>query len=421
MDSKAEDDLDQLRGPFQLRTSSVSIGAQFPEAEVRAALPAGYEPVPEVTGGFYLYDARSGWAIAPFSSAFCWIDVKGHDSTAGETARCFIGAWYSGRAGTHISSYNVRVAVGESRQETLSDGSILAVGGPIGRPAFRIAVRPLGHPVSEAGARNYVAEHPRGHRVMATIAYDSFARPSEPLSAEILEMPEPPLRLVRPTRLLWGRYAPDNVMTIGPSQRVDGDGLGERIDEQLRLLSGLGRAALVVRAAGEFVACNELATTLLGHGLRRRGGRVAAEQPVDDAALLHLIAAAAVARIDWPSLDPVAVRRSDGRMPLLVQAVPFGAGIEAVPAELVTLLVTDPNRGGERQPVRGLALLGLSPAEARIASLVGAGLPPKEVARRLGNTEGTVRFTINQIYRKVGVSKQTELAQIVARLEGMEA
>lgn len=97
MDSKAEDDLDQLRGPFQLRTSSVSIGAQFPEAEVRAALPAGYEPVPEVTGGFYLYDARSGWAIAPFSSAFCWIDVKGHDSTAGETARCFIGAWYSGR------------------------------------------------------------------------------------------------------------------------------------------------------------------------------------------------------------------------------------------------------------------------------------------------------------------------------------
>lgn len=256
---------------------------------------------------------------------------------------------------------------------------------------------------------------------MATIAYDSFARPSEPLSAEILEMPEPPLRLVRPTRLLWGRYAPDNVMTIGPSQRVDGDGLGERIDEQLRLLSGLGRAALVVRAAGEFVACNELATTLLGHGLRRRGGRVAAEQPVDDAALLRLIAAAAVARIDWPSLDPVAVRRSDGRMPLLVQAVPFGAGIEAVPAELVTLLVTDPNRGGERQPVRGLALLGLSPAEARIASLVGAGLPPKEVARRLGNTEGTVRFTINQIYRKVGVSKQTELAQIVARLEGMEA
>ncbi|MBK8084165.1 MAG: helix-turn-helix transcriptional regulator [Devosia sp.] len=101
-----------------------------------------------------------------------------------------------------------------------------------------------------------------------------------------------------------------------------------------------------------------------------------------------------------------------------MQPILLDTGGAAQPGEgSVLLLVTDLELPLERDAVGALQLLGLSPAEARIADLVGSGHPPKEAARRLGNTEGTVRFSLNQIYRKLGISRQSELARLVARIQ----
>jgi DNA-binding CsgD family transcriptional regulator len=65
-----------------------------------------------------------------------------------------------------------------------------------------------------------------------------------------------------------------------------------------------------------------------------------------------------------------------------------------------------------------LELLGLTPAEARIAALVGGGESPREAADALGVTYNTVRSSLKLVFDKLGVGRQSELARVVARLAG---
>ena len=59
---------------------------------------------------------------------------------------------------------------------------------------------------------------------------------------------------------------------------------------------------------------------------------------------------------------------------------------------------------------------GLAPAEARIATLIGAGLSPQQAAKKLGISVGNVRTTLQHVFTKVGVSRQSELAVLITKL-----
>jgi DNA-binding CsgD family transcriptional regulator len=48
--------------------------------------------------------------------------------------------------------------------------------------------------------------------------------------------------------------------------------------------------------------------------------------------------------------------------------------------------------------------------------LVGSGLAPQDVADQLGITVGTIRSELKTIFAKVGISRQSELATVVARI-----
>lgn len=61
-------------------------------------------------------------------------------------------------------------------------------------------------------------------------------------------------------------------------------------------------------------------------------------------------------------------------------------------------------------------LLGLTPGEARVAVLVGAGVAPKDTAQRLGIAEETVRNVLKRVFAKVGVSRQIELVALLGKL-----
>jgi len=61
-------------------------------------------------------------------------------------------------------------------------------------------------------------------------------------------------------------------------------------------------------------------------------------------------------------------------------------------------------------------VLGLTLGEARIAAMVGSGLPPKEAADRLGIAEETARTVLKRVFLKVGVSRQSELATLLTKL-----
>jgi DNA-binding CsgD family transcriptional regulator len=63
-----------------------------------------------------------------------------------------------------------------------------------------------------------------------------------------------------------------------------------------------------------------------------------------------------------------------------------------------------------------LRAVGLTPAEARLAALYGSGNSARQAAQRLGISEHTAKSTLKQVYGKLGLRKQSELGQLIARL-----
>lgn len=408
-------------GPYQVRCSHfVQIGAEFQEADIRSALPAGYDPASGMTGGYCVYRAETGWAITPYSAGFFWIDVDGLDSPAGAKGRCFVAAWYSEKAGAAFCGPGSHFVAGTPYSFVAGDETVATAGGADG-PAFRIAARANGNCVSRSGVHNYV-EMRQGQRVGRTVAYSHDATPVEPVRVEILKQPPPPLRLLQPKRLLWGYQSFNMVLTLGVTNTIEDDeGTAARdAASQVSLLSRVGRAAILLGPTGELIFMNEIAEEYLGDGLKLTNGRLLPAHRADEPALRELISAASQADADRLGLRPVGLRRPSGKNPLLIQAIPFprgGAMLSAAPVHAVALLVTDPDRDTERNPTAALAVLGLTQAEARIAAAVGGGLAPRDVALRLGYTEATVRSALNLVYGKLGIHRQSELARIVSRLE----
>lgn len=58
----------------------------------------------------------------------------------------------------------------------------------------------------------------------------------------------------------------------------------------------------------------------------------------------------------------------------------------------------------------------LTPREQQVAQLLAGGLTNKEIAQRLSITEHTVKFHLNGLLRKLGVSTRTEAVVQAARL-----
>ena len=61
-------------------------------------------------------------------------------------------------------------------------------------------------------------------------------------------------------------------------------------------------------------------------------------------------------------------------------------------------------------------LFALAPAEARVATLIGTGLSPRQAAKQLAISVGTVRTTLKHVFSKAGVTRQSELAILLTRL-----
>ncbi|GGD95050.1 DNA-binding response regulator [Tsuneonella deserti] len=83
------------------------------------------------------------------------------------------------------------------------------------------------------------------------------------------------------------------------------------------------------------------------------------------------------------------------------------SGGRAIPAELLTRALDLAMSGGTREPLAVLA-----PRERQIAELVAQGLRNRDIAERLGMTEGTVKVYLHGIYQKMDVENRTSLALI---------
>ncbi|HKT73745.1 MAG TPA: LuxR C-terminal-related transcriptional regulator [Steroidobacteraceae bacterium] len=109
---------------------------------------------------------------------------------------------------------------------------------------------------------------------------------------------------------------------------------------------------------------------------------------------------------------------------LLREAYTFNSELETTPADIFAsrLVACLPGEPGARVDQDMHEDIGpasnLSPREIDILALVGGGLRNREIGKRLGLTEGTVKWYMQQIYDKIGVRRRSQ-ATLRARQFGI--
>src|SRR6185437_9463380 len=117
-----------------------------------------------------------------------------------------------------------------------------------------------------------------------------------------------------------------------------------------------------------------------------------------------------------PSGNVVVVRRQF-RRPILVRPLPvYGPARSPFLGARFILILRD-MEATRLPPVEVIAkAFSLSSAEAKVASMVAAGLSPEEIADALDLSRETVRNQIKAVFSKANVHRQNELAALMARI-----
>ncbi len=173
---------------------------------------------------------------------------------------------------------------------------------------------------------------------------------------------------------------------------------------------------------GRILEANDRARDILrkGDGLHDHGGELAARHKEEDGELRRLLAGAVPSLGDQGAGGFVKITRRRAPAPLILEIHPvrhMGALIDSRQLGALVLIVDLATRP---RVAPGLVadLLGLTPAESRVAVAVAAGQTVAGAAHEVGCAESTVRTHLKRVYRKLGICKQTELVGRVVSLGG---
>lgn len=191
-------------------------------------------------------------------------------------------------------------------------------------------------------------------------------------------------------------------------------GLGEA-------LARIGIGVFALDSLGCVMFSSPAAQRLLGDMLYLQKGRLrigdANTGTKLDEAIAHTIHAAAPDLIADPK--PILVESVASNRRLAIYLLPVlqpGLAEQFLTHTRAIVLVIEQKLDEPADPAIVRDLFGLTLGEARIAALVGAGVPPKDAAERLGIAEDTARNVLKRVFAKVGVSRQSELAALLARM-----
>jgi DNA-binding CsgD family transcriptional regulator len=187
------------------------------------------------------------------------------------------------------------------------------------------------------------------------------------------------------------------------------------------VLDRLDRAIVVTGPKGEIRFANRAADRLLsrGNGMDATRGRLRASHPSDTDALRRLIDGATRTGVGTGQIavDAVAIRCSDDGPPLAVVAEPLaaahGSRLGHEPSPGAVLFIGESEASSRPSVDRLRVVYGLTPAEARLTSLVVDGHDIASAARAAAVSENTVKYHLKTIFGKVGVSRQTQLVRRV--------
>ncbi len=179
---------------------------------------------------------------------------------------------------------------------------------------------------------------------------------------------------------------------------------------------------IVVDARGKVLAANRVAEDILrtGDALVERQGVLRAYQREDNERLAQVLAEATAVRSNpaWSGCIRLSRRSEKSAYTAMVSPLFDAVDVRSTGRDRTALItITNPDQEHSSGLVKALQqAFGLTPAEAQTASLVGSGLSPQDAAEQRGLTVGTIRSELKSVFAKVGISRQSELASVVARL-----
>ena len=208
--------------------------------------------------------------------------------------------------------------------------------------------------------------------------------------------------------LIRQALAAADALGAGLAGLLDNDRIGVvQLDRGGRVLEANGPALEILRR---------------GDGLVDRDGALDAVLPADRSRLRRLLGRALPAV--WgepPGGGSMTVQRPSGRARLGLHVSPVGDAEADFGGRRVTALVllVDPARRPRIDAQRVAKMLGLTPSEGRMAALLAEGLRVREIAVATGWRENYVRWLVQQVYRKQGVSGQVALVRQVLAADAL--
>ena len=182
---------------------------------------------------------------------------------------------------------------------------------------------------------------------------------------------------------------------------LDARGLGViHLDRRRRIVAANDRAREVLRCC----SC-----------LSDRGGVLHASDPAGRARLEQLLASVLPRPGSVSVGGSMALSRPCGHRwfviyvkPTVAGEIDFGGGRVAA-----LVLIVDPWRTPGIDPRQVATALGLTRVESEVASRLAEGKTVREIAAMTGRKERTIRWHVEQVYAKCGISRQADLVRLV--------
>ncbi len=190
------------------------------------------------------------------------------------------------------------------------------------------------------------------------------------------------------------------------------------------MLSRVGAGAFLLDEESKIVFANAAAHRAMGRALQNVNQRLV---PSDVAARARLDAEISAAIRGDPAKTagqlPALTLRDSQRGKVLVLYVlglensSLGAILGSLkPTARAIVLVIDQNEAAPYDTGALSELFGLTPSEAKLAVQIATGVGPSAAAEKLGIKVGTVRTVLKKVFDKTGVTRQSELAAVLARV-----
>lgn len=187
-------------------------------------------------------------------------------------------------------------------------------------------------------------------------------------------------------------------------------------------LGRMGAGVFVLDAQRRVVYANAMAYRLVGDGLILVDDQLICTASTDADAFKARLSAACLgeaASMDEPRA--LLIPRADETRPLATYILPMRQAGALLSDQMFTraraiLLIFATGMAEAADPALVRDIFGVSLGEARVAALIASGRSPRDISTTLNITEESVRTVLKRVFGKVGVSRQSELTALIARL-----